>query len=123
MKSKIYFYAVIAIGTMLIAGCSKNTTEPENKNRSPQISSIIPNPENVMVNQVTSLTCLAEDADGDQLTYVWEADTGTFNGTGSRVDWTAPGTEGLYQILCKVMDGNGGEAQQEVMIDVMPPGN
>ena len=53
----------------------------------------------------------ATDADGDEVTYRWRAEDGTFNptdGTGPDVTWIAPsgaGTEGTYRVTLVATDG------------------
>ncbi len=52
----------------------------------------------------TQFTCNASDPNNDVLTYTWSADGGTFSGIDKVVTWTAPTTEGIYKITCKVTD-------------------
>ncbi len=53
------------------------------------------------------IECIAEDEDGDELTYTWSADSGTINGYAGTVAWTAPDSEGLFKITVEVSDGSG----------------
>ncbi len=61
--------------------------------------------------ETLQLTCLATDANNDPLTFEWSATGGTFNGAGSTIEWTAPLTEGIFEITAKVSDDQGLFAQ------------
>ena len=114
----------LIIFSLLIAGLMSCSEDPanadKNSNGVPQISSIIPNPQNVATTEVTSLTCLAQDPDGDALNFTWSYDHGMVSGSGSNVDWQAPDSAGFYSIVCTVTDNKGGLAVDSVMIQVIP---
>ena len=74
--------------------------------------------------QVTPLSsseirCVVTDADDDDLSYSWSADSGTIDGEGNTVTWNAPEEEGSYSIATTVSDGNGGEVSDSVLIAVV----
>jgi hypothetical protein len=77
-------------------------------NTPPAITSLTPSATNVAPEESCTIGCVASDADGDTLTYAWEATGGTISGTGSNVSWTAPATEGTYTITVTVSDEHGG---------------
>lgn len=87
-------------------------------NAPPNITSLTANPDSIFVNQLSNLTCTADDPDNDNLNYNWQALAGTINGTGSTVTWNAPSSEGTYTITCQVDDGNGGEDIDSINIVV-----
>ena len=120
MKLKSFLQlSVIAILTIFILnGCDgdENGTGPSNE--SPVIISLIANPTIVEINGTSIITCTANDPDGDNLTYIWEASGGSISGTGSSVNWTAPNTGGTYLVSCTVDDGNGGQDFEFVNIIV-----
>jgi Concanavalin A-like lectin/glucanases superfamily/Secretion system C-terminal sorting domain len=62
------------------------------------------------------LTCIATDENNDPLTYTWTATGGSFIGTGAVVDWTAPATEGIFDLVVKVNDDEGLFTQQTVKV-------
>jgi len=64
------------------------------------------------------IECVASDEDGDELTYKWSASEGNITGAGATVAWSAPETEGIYNIVVKVADGNEGEATDSITIIV-----
>lgn len=116
MKNLIIFSFII-IGLM---SCSEDPANADkNSNSVPQISSIIPNPQNIATTEVASLTCLAQDADGDALNFTWSYDYGMISGNGSNVDWQAPDSAGIYSIVCTVSDTKGGLATDSVNIQVI----
>lgn len=53
------------------------------------------------------LTCLATDTQDDTLAYSWVAAGGIISGAGSSVEWTAPMTEGIFQLTVAVTDSGG----------------
>ena len=70
------------------------------------------------------LTCAAEDADGDVLSYEWAAQGGDISGTGGAVNWTAPQATGAYDITVVVKDSYDGEATGRLSLSVnlgIPP--
>ena len=64
------------------------------------------------------ITCDATDADNDILTYNWSISDGTIIGSNSTVTYIAPTTEGTYNLICTVSDGNDGEDTAKVNIFV-----
>ena len=116
MKAKLLGLLLIAC-LLAIIGCSKSSTEP--KNESPEITNIIAVPDTIRTGQTTTITCFANDPDGDSLTYKWEVVSGTITGTGATVQWIPPDTTGIYSIICTVEDGRGGQDTQHVNIYVV----
>lgn len=64
----------------------------------------------VSENEDAHLTCIATDVDGDALTYSWNANGGSFNGSGNTVTWSSP-TEGIYDITVTVTDTEGASTE------------
>ncbi len=87
-------------------------------NHFPRIQSLGANPLTIDVGESTSLTCTASDADGDNLTFTWQASAGTITGVGQSVTWTAPVTIGYYLISCTVADGRGAKATDSLGVTV-----
>jgi len=105
---------------LLVLGCSEDPAESDkNSNSDPTINSIIPSPQNITTTEVVSLTCLAEDPDGDVLNFIWSNNFGYISGSGSNVDWQAPDSAGSYSIICTVTDTKGGIATDSVSIQVI----
>lgn len=105
ITNRISYLSVLGIVCLsLFLSCTKQPTKP--KNNIPEIVSITANPDEIGPNEQTTLTVLATDADGDNLTYTWDASTGTLaNTTGRSVTWSAPGVTGQSTITVVVSDG------------------
>lgn len=75
--------------------------------------------QDTMSNSEVQIVCLAKDADGDNLTYQWEAEAGKITGDGRNVWWMPPGKMGTYPITLVVTDGKGGAATENISIRVV----
>jgi outer membrane protein OmpA-like peptidoglycan-associated protein len=76
----------------------------------------------VEVGKSSTVTCDANDPDGDQLTYRWTTPTGKLANPADRQTlWTAPMQEGSVPVTCTVDDGKGGTATDTVTIQVIKP--
>ncbi len=96
-------------------------------NRAPQILAIQKSLEFIAPNETIQLACFATDANNDPLTYSWSATDGVFTGNGNLVEWTAPNSEGIFQITVKVTDDEGLFSESKTIILVKKfnavPGN
>ncbi|MCK4403419.1 MAG: hypothetical protein KAV98_06600 [Dehalococcoidia bacterium] len=104
-------FAVLVTVIFLIGGCAP-------ANHPPVITNLKAEPETLPSSGSCWIECVASDEDGDELSYEWSAGKGDINGDGATVAWTAPETEGIYNIMVRVTDGNGGEATDSVTITV-----
>jgi peptidoglycan-associated lipoprotein len=76
----------------------------------------------VEVGRTSTVSADAQDPDGDPLTYLWTAATGTLTSpTNLQTPWTAPQQPGPVPITVVVNDGRGGQAQDTVTIQVTAP--
>lgn len=62
------------------------------------------------------LSVNATDANDDPLTYTWNVTAGSISGTGSTVTWTAPNTEGFYEISITVRDDKNAATQASTTV-------
>lgn len=85
-------------------------------NRAPRILEILKGDGYVAPGGQLELSCSAEDANGDPLTYAWSAEAGALSGSGVTVDWTAPDAEGSYEITVEVQDDKGAAATESTTI-------
>jgi outer membrane protein OmpA-like peptidoglycan-associated protein len=76
----------------------------------------------VEVGRTSTVTAVAQDPDGDTLTYRWTSPSGTLqNPTDRQTVWTAPQQEGPVQVTVAVDDGKGGTASANTTIQVVRP--
>jgi hypothetical protein len=87
-------------------------------NHQPAITSLIAEPGKVLLGTSCQLSCVAADADGDELSYNWSASGGAIAGEGTTVTWTAPDSLGSYDVTLIVTDGRGGEVINKVTVEV-----
>ena len=87
-------------------------------NHRPAITVLGAEPERVLPLGSCQIVCNATDHDGDELSYNWSASGGNISGTGASVNWTAPDSEGSYDVTVIVTDGHGGEVMDYVIIEV-----
>jgi hypothetical protein len=66
------------------------------------------------------VTCNATTPDGDELSYNWSASGGAITGEEATVTWTAPLSEGSYNVTVTVTDSRGDKATDYVTITVRP---
>lgn len=78
-------------------------------NTPPVIESLTTDCPRVRPGHSGTITCVASDPDGDELTYTWTAERGTISREGPEVTWTAPSEYGNFLITVTVSDGRGGE--------------
>ena len=70
-----------------------------------------------------TLTCEATDPDGDELSYEWSSERGSFSGEGAVVSWVGPSEYLTCVITVTVSDGRGGEATNSINIIVCACGS
>lgn len=108
MKKLFTSLSIIGFISFIITfqSCSEETTT-QSENHAPNIESLSANPSTINTDSQTTLTCIAKDEDGDNLTITWESQQGSFpNGnTGASVSWKAPSNAGSYPSIVKVSDG------------------
>jgi outer membrane protein OmpA-like peptidoglycan-associated protein len=76
----------------------------------------------VEVGRTSTITAVAQDPDGDTLTYRWTVPSGTLQNPSDRQTlWTAPQQEGPVQATVTVNDGKGGTASANVTLQVARP--
>ncbi len=125
MKRSFYsLFILLSISLFLIiSGCKKDDTPTAPQNRLPKIESLTANPTTVLINTETTLTCIATDEDGDNLTITWSSKRGSFsNGVvGISVKWVSPSTAGKDTITATVNDGKQTiQGKLEIIVGTIP---
>ena len=87
------------------------------ENSAPTITSLTAVPTALFTGDEAVITCVATDADDDDLTYTWSATAGTLDGTADVVTYSAPDAAGTYTISVVVSDGED-EATMDVSVTV-----
>ena len=87
-------------------------------NNPPTIDSLTTDCPRVKKAGTATITCEATDPDGDELSYEWSSERGSFSGEGAIVAWVGPSEYNTYDITVTVTDGRGGEATEGLSIIV-----
>ncbi len=123
-----FMLLVVLLGTILVyAGCSDNDdSQPvdpgDYQNNFPTLQGILISPNaTIYADDTITLTAVSSDPDNDILQYIWEKNAGTFNpveAVGESISWTAPSTNGIYQVTVNGDDGNGGTSRKHLDLHV-----
>ena len=93
------------------------------QNEAPVIRGLTATPTSVASGGSLIVSGSADDPDGDNLTFQWEADGGTITGVGSSITWVAPsvqpGEKTDYTVTLIVDDGRGGFDVESVDVSVV----
>ncbi len=118
MRSTILILILLSI-CLILWQCKEEVPPP---NQPPSITTLTANPDTMLVTESTTITCMADDVEGDHLSYAWEVLHGSFTGVGASITWTAPDSAGTFTITCKVIDTQGGvdSAQVEIVVEPIP---
>lgn len=102
-------------------GGSDSPTGEISVNRLPSVSASC-DPCRVRQGFTVRLEAEASDPDGDEVSYSWSAEQGSFIGetNGASALWRAPGEAGSMTIRVTVSDGEGGSASAEAVVAVDP---
>jgi hypothetical protein len=91
-------------------------------NHSPIIESLTADSLSVLRGESVGIDCFATDADGDRLTYSWQATEGKISGEGDHIIWTTPNVCATHTVTVTVMDERGSQTTQSIAIRVRKPG-
>lgn len=107
MKFQIRFFNVIIVCllTFNFIGCSSDDEPTEPENSSPVVETLVV-PKEFSPGEILEFRVLANDTDGDELTFTWEVDGGELHSTtGTKVKWTAPEEGESVKVTVYVDDG------------------
>lgn len=115
MKKLFIFLSVAIIFCLSACGVVDKLS-----NKDPIIKSVSANPLQINTQDTTKLKVVAEDPDGDILSFRWECSKGNLlSNSGEEVQWIAPNEAGTYGIEVKVTDENGGKATDGINVIVV----
>ncbi len=97
-----------------------STTLRVKENYAPEFVSVPAFTEGIRPGESAYISCSAQDADGDVVTYEWDATHGELFGEDSSVVWLAPAEPGSYLVTVFARDTYGGESRRDVLINVTP---
>ena len=87
-------------------------------NQAPEVLELTAEPNAVLPDGRSTITCVARDLDGDAVSYRWGTSGGSVTGEGDVVTWIAPAVGGDYTVTVTVSDGKGGQNMEQVTIVV-----
>jgi hypothetical protein len=91
-------------------------------NQAPTITSVSVSPNPVAPDKTATVSVMAYDPDGDELSFIYDIDDGEIEGTGSMVHYHAPGYTGTFELSVMTTDGDYYSAVETVDITVGGPG-
>jgi len=100
------------------ASATSSITMEVVSNQAPEILEVTADSAQLLPGARSRLTCVARDADGDSITYLWKASGGSVTGQGDTVTWIAPDLGGDYTVTVTVSDGKGGQDSAQTTIAV-----
>jgi hypothetical protein len=119
MKRRLTLILIaLALSLSLQLSCAQAATVVNQQNHAPVIEKVTYD-KFTYHNRAVKIECFANDIDGDNLTYVWEARDGKISGEGKSVLWTPPGNMQNYPIKLTVTDSKGGIAEKTIYIMVV----
>ena len=117
-KNAMLSMFIMIIAALFVAGCGDDDDDTEMTNSQPVIDRVIV-PEEVKAGETVKLEVVANDADGDKLTYKWEVSEGTVDAAGV---WTVPSDATRATVLVRVGDGvNSAVTSSKISVDVVAP--
>ena len=110
------YFSVIATAVLLLGSCDDGMEEITNSR--PTIDRVIV-PQEVKAGEKVKLEVVANDADGDKLTYKWEVSEGTVDAAGV---WTVPADATSAIVFVHVGDGvNTSVASSKISVEIVAP--
>ena len=119
LKTGIYFISCTVVDGAGASDAATIAIEVIIGNTEPVIISLTADNTTMSPGGTVSLTCTAEDDDGDILTYSWECTEGSLAPNDSTATWTASDSPGTYSISCSVFDGAGASDTATIAIEIL----
>ena len=109
---KKYFPLLLISLIVAFSACKKSPTDNGNSSTTFKFTGLVTNDTLIKVNDVANIAAIAT---GEELTYTWTCDFGTFIGSGANVQWTVCHADN-FTINCKVTDKNKNSASKNIII-------
>jgi hypothetical protein len=84
----------------------------------PVINRIEVSPRKLDLGATADIFCDAEDPEGYDITFSWNAGAGEIDGSGASIQWTSPEIPGNYSVICIVENETGGWTADSVIVPV-----
>ena len=97
----------------------QSTSVRVKENRSPEFQSMATVADWVFPGSSMYMSFFAQDPDGDEVTYEWNATGGELFGQGDSIVWVAPEETGNYRVAVTARDEYGGESAREIPVSVI----
>jgi hypothetical protein len=107
---------LLSVVAVLCAGCGDDPAGPSNA--APEITGLAADPATVDPAGYCTVTCTANEPDGDDLSFTWGSSIGSVSGSGSAVTWYGPMDAGNYDVWVTVDDGQGKTDSDTVSVEV-----
>ncbi len=102
INKTVFICSVLLLLVVPVYGCSSVAQEPDLIKKL-EASNLYVYPQGT-----STITCIAEDVDGGDLTYYWSCDEGSFAAASGRVvTWKSPNKYGKFHIMVTVNNGSG----------------
>jgi len=112
---KAQAWTMLGVGFLFLSACSgsnpvDSSTEKEKPNPLPKVVSVIAAPASLVPGQISTLTVMAKDPLGDDLSYSWSARGGKISGNGKKATFIAGYNPGMAYVNVEIKDDRGGSA-------------
>ena len=94
----------------------------ESINYPPVIEQLVAGEQILDLSASTIISCLATDANNDELSYTWTAIEGSIEGSGESITYFAPNQQSNVYVVCEVKDEENASAKDSVLILVRDAG-
>lgn len=115
--------ALTGVLALFLSACVQPevTSSASGPNSNPIITSLSADPARGSVGRIVTLTVVAEDPDGDELSYEWFMTAGDVYGEGPVVSYVVTYCcVGINSVTVTVKDGRGGTASKIIDVEVRP---
>jgi hypothetical protein len=110
MKQIFFLLGIVVL--ISASACKKSSSDNSTPSGTFKFTGLVTNDTVIPVDGLATITAVAT---GEELTYTWSCDFGTFIGSGATVQWTVCHADN-FTINCTVTDKNKNSATKNVII-------